>query len=495
MSCTGSFKRAWKVIGEPAGVPADMATLLDGACTPAAKAVIRRLQDEGHQAVVVGGAVRDALARLSPHDSDVATSATPDEVRAVFGEAAYAVGDGERHGTVLVALPGEQPVETTTYRSDVATDGRRATVAYTRSLVEDLARRDLTANALAFDPEAGLLYGPGPEGDPAGALDDLRRGVIRFVGDGCRRIREDRLRALRAVRFAVKLSGELDETAVDAIAWAVKTGLLPGPLSAERVRDELLKTLDLPGGVRGMRAWQDLGLMRAFLPEVAACAGQAQNIHHGDGVDVLEHLFCAAEAAGPPAGGRLDPAGMRLAMLLHDIGKPPTAQFREGYGFSFIGHEKVGAEMAGAICRRLRLDRRTRQAIELVVREHMAVPEPGASDKAIRRWARRVGAENIELLLAVRAADWGAAGRGKAAEAHRAVERVHQVLAEAEQAGGGAAALAVNGDGIMKVLGLKPGPEVGRALRYLAGLVDDDPARNDREALLEAAAAWWNRIE
>jgi putative nucleotidyltransferase with HDIG domain len=300
------------------------------------------------------------------------------------------------------------------------------------------------------------------------------------------------------VRFAVKLGGELDETAVDAIAWAVETGLLPGPLSAERVRDELLKTLALPGGVRGMRLWQDLGLVRVFLPELAACAGQMQNIYHGRGVDVLEHCFQAAEAAGPPADGResssvatgrLDLAGVRLAMLLHDVGKPPTAQFRgEGYGYSFIGHETVGAELVEVTCRRLRLDNDTRRAVVLAVREHMAVPEPGASDKAIRRWARRVGPENVELLLAVRLADWGAAGRGKAEEARNGAERVRRVLAEAAQAGGGTR-LAVNGDDVMAALGLRPGRRVGEVLRYLAGLVDDAPALNRKEVLLQTAVA------
>jgi tRNA nucleotidyltransferase (CCA-adding enzyme) len=179
MSCTGSFKIAGRILGEPAGVPADVA--LDAACSPASLATIRRLQAAGYRAVVVGGAVRDALRGEEPHDFDVATSARPGEVRAVFGEAVYAMG-GEEYGTVLVAaLPGEGPVEATTFRRDLAADGRRTVVAFADDLLTDLERRDLTVNALAYDPVAGRLYGPGPGGDPAGALADLARGARRLA--------------------------------------------------------------------------------------------------------------------------------------------------------------------------------------------------------------------------------------------------------------------------------------------------------------------------
>jgi len=517
MSCAYRYKQISKLFQAQTGVPAGVCPLAI-AVTPGARQVIERLQSAGHQAVVVGGAVRDAARGLTSHDSDVATSATPGQVQALFGEAVYDAG-GKAHGTMLIAAEGEEPIEVTTFRRDVSTDGRNATVAFTDDLLTDLQRRDLTVNALAYDPVAEELYGP--DGDPSSSLDDLVKGEISFVGDGIERIREDRLRAIRAPRIEAKLDGKLSLSAEAAIGQAVDEGLLPGPLSAERVRDELLKTLDLPDGVRGLRRWQQLGLMKVFLPEVAACQGQAQNIHH-DGIDVLEHNFRAAEAVDvespgldvfrdpdkvpvpgdkvPVPGDKVPVPGdkedhyaagkMRLTMMLHDVGKPPTADYRgRDYGYSFIGHEKEGARMVDDICRRLKLDNKTRGFIVLAAREHMAVPKPDASEKSIRRWARRVGGENVEFLLTVRAADWGAAGRDKAEETRRGAQRVRRVLAEAKEAQ--TERLAVNGHAVMKSLGLKRGgPEVGQALRHLEGLVDADPKMNNREALLESLRVW-----
>ncbi len=178
MSCAYRYKQISNLLQTQTGVPAG-ACPLARAVTPGAKQVIERLQSAGHQAVVVGGAVRDAARGLPSHDSDVATSATPGQVATLFGEAVYDAG-GKEHGTMLVVAEGEEPIEVTTFRRDVSTDGRNATVAFTDNLPTDLQRRDLTVNALAYDPVAGELYGP--DGDPSSSLDDLVvRALIQSV--------------------------------------------------------------------------------------------------------------------------------------------------------------------------------------------------------------------------------------------------------------------------------------------------------------------------
>jgi len=454
--------------------------------------VCRRLTAAGYQAVVVGGAICDSLTGKTPHDWDLATSATPSEVRVVFAGDVRS-NNGEDRGTVLVLSEGI-PVEVTTFRLDVETDGRNAAVRFTRDLFEDLVRRDLTVNAMAYDPVSGDLFGPGPSGDPSGALEDLRHKCVRFVGDGLARIVEDRLRVKRAIRRTISLDGYLHPSASYAIEQAMALGLLPGPLSAERVRDELLKLLALPGAEQGLRLWKRFGLLKMFLPEVAALDGLVQNKHHVD--DALEHTLKMtafvrpAHAPYPGLTGDLIAhldltpekaacAALRFAMLLHDTGKLSTADYIVDYGNRFIDHERVSAEIAEKVCARLKLDTYLRWLIVAGVKGHMHLPGEGATPKSVRRWARGVG-EYAGFVMDIRVADRASVGIELAREALADNAYVDSVLAETPVE----VRLPVNGDDVMRALGLTPGPRVGEVMRKLFEIADERPGMS-REELLD----------
>jgi len=466
----------------------------DGGCThcenggtaefPNAFDITARLTNAGHTAVIVGGFLRKSLTGLPPKDTDIATSATPDEVRALFGEARIRSNNGEGHGTVLVIPPdgAGEPIELTTFRLDVETDGRRAVTRFTRDIVEDLTRRDLTVNALAVDPHTGAVFGPGPGGDPTGALADIRAGLIRFVGDGKQRIAEDRLRVLRAIRFAC----ESEQRRLSSEAKAdirASLPLLPGPLSGRRIGEEVTKMLATDQPRRAMEMFRELGLLPKFLPEMEPTIGQAQNAHHGD-KDVWAHTMDAVEAAAPPPG--VSRGLFRLAMLLHDSGKPETAAPKEGAPgeFTFYGHEEAGQRIAGQVAEKWQLSNADRKLLECVAAEHMAVPNDDFNDAAIRRWGRRIeqrwGAEMAPVLLAAREAD--RAGRDRE-QTLAETARIRAVLAAVKKADPNNL-LAIGGKDVMQLRGLKTGPAVGAVLKKLEAAVLDNPALNDRETLL-----------
>ena len=460
---------------------------------------VDRMAAAGHKVYVVGGAVRDFLAVKTPHDIDLATDARPEQTKSVFaGKVKFDAG-GEAHGMVRVASKGEI-LEITTLRHDVETDGKHAKVTFTTSIIDDLQRRDLTVNALAFDPTTGKLYGPGPNGDPTQALADLKHKIIRFVGDGAIRITEDLSRATRFVRFATKLHGTPDPASLRAVQQAIAKGQIPDRerLSNEQVRDDLLKTLAVPHG--NLRLWKESGLLFAYIPELAPAEHQSQNRHHGD-VKVLEHIFRATETVNLPEGDypafhdmaeHLDvspraaaTAMLRLTMLLHDVAKPRTAAEKPDTPgeYSFIGHEHVGAGMAREIGQRLKLPARMVELIEASVDEHMAVPHPGTTDVTIRRWGRRVGErfkalreiglDPVEWLLAVRQADWGSLGRvghdeGAAdigADAIRSAMAATPITSKPP----------VDGGTVMRLTGMKPGPEIGKIVRGVGAFIDANP--------------------
>ncbi len=454
--------------------------------------ICRRLTNAGYRAVVVGGAVCDSLNGEKPHDWDLATSATPDEVRAVFTHEVRS-NNGEDRGTVLILSDGV-PVEVTTFRLDVETDGRNAAVRFTRDLLEDLVRRDLTVNAMAYDAVTGELFGPGLNGDPSGAMEDLRNKCVRFVGDGLTRIVEDRLHVPRAIRRMVKLDGYLHPTAAYAIERAISMGLLPGPLSAERIRDELMKLLALTGAEKGMRLWKRFGLLKMFLPEVTALDGLTQNVHHID--DALEHTIKAlgfVRAGHTPYPGLeslvlhldLTPAqaarsALGLAMLLHDTGKLETREYHEGYGNSFLRHELVSAEIARRVCSRLKMDNGLSDLVVAGAKFHMHIPGEDSSPKSVRRWARGVGG-CTGFVMDMRLADRASLGIDLARAALADNAYVDNILAETPVE----VRLPISGDDVMSVLGLKPGPQVGEIMRKLFEMADENPGMS-RDDMLSA---------
>ena len=435
---------------------------------PPALEVCRKLAAAGHAAHVVGGCVRDVLLGRAAKDWDVATSALPDEVQRLFRRT---VPTGLAHGTITV-LVGKEHVEVTTYRGEGAySDARRPDhVTFGVSLEEDLARRDFTVNAIAYDPLADVRV------DPFGGQRDLEARVLRAVGDPEARFREDGLRVMRAVRFAATLEMEVDPATEAAIRPALPS---LARVSAERVRDELLKLLGAPRPSRGLRIAQRTGILDVILPELVEGVGVTQNRHHAH--DVFEHTLAAVD--GTPAGsGPL----VRLGTLLHDVGKPRTAAPKEGAPgeSTFYRHDEVGARMSDEICRRLKLSNAERERVVALVGHHMFWYSPEWSDATVRRFIRRVGPELLGDLFALREGDVVGRGRGEDPESELGElrRRIDKVIADAQALSIGD--LAVNGQDVMRVLGVPPGREVGDTLRQLLEQVTEDPSLNDRERLL-----------
>lgn len=432
----------------------------------APRRICRRLAEAGKEAYVVGGCVRDTLMGRRATDWDVATSAHPDEVRRLFRKT---VPTGIQHGTITVIVDGEH-VEVTTFRGEGAySDARRPDfVTFGVTLEEDLSRRDFTMNAIAFDPVAARLV------DPFGGQADLAARRIRAVGDPAARFREDGLRVMRAVRFAATLEFELDAATEAAIPSALES---LGRVSAERVRDELMKLLAARRPSIGLAAAQRTGILEVVLPELAEGVGQAQNRYHAH--DVWTHTMATVDATpGDPV--------RRLGALLHDVAKPRTAAPRpDAPGeFTFYRHDAVGAEMADAICRRLRLSNRERERVVAMVAHHMFWYTPEWKDATVRRFIATVGEERLPDLFALREGDVLGRGRGEdpdveLGELRRRIERVlgeDQALRISD--------LAIDGHDVMRALGLAPGRAVGDVLKALLERVIEDPSLNERERLL-----------
>jgi tRNA nucleotidyltransferase (CCA-adding enzyme) len=351
------------------------------------------------------------------------------------------------------------------------------------SLAEDLARRDFTINAIAWVP-TDLAARRGRVVDPHGGLGDLRAGVLRAVGDPDARLGEDALRLLRAVRFAHRLRLTLDGATEAAIRR--RSGLAAG-VSGERTRDELLRILtagadaapnagepSAPPPSEAFRLMERLGLLAVILPELAAVRGVPQS--KAIPGDALDHTLLALDAVDP------SPAEVRLAVLLHDLGKAET--LADGH---FFGHEVVGADLTGKVMDRLRFPRATRDAVVHAVRHHMFAYTPDWTDAAVRRFVRRVGGDRLPLLLAVRRADNAASGA-----VEPAAGGIDELVARIGAAGIEPTEirhLALDGDDLQRELGLAPGPVIGRLLDELMEAVLDDPSLNERDRLLALAQA------
>ncbi|MGE5598830.1 MAG: CCA tRNA nucleotidyltransferase [Bacteroidota bacterium] len=435
------------------------------AIPPAVWSICAALRTRGHDAYLVGGAVRDLLRGVRPQDWDVATAARPEEVLEAFPGS---LPTGLKYGTVTVRRD-ELNVEVTTFRGEGSYgDGRHPDeVAFGLSVEEDLARRDFTINALAFDPLRGTLV------DPFGGLRDLRSRRLRTVGAAEERFREDALRMLRFYRFQAVLGFRPDGGAVRAI----QPDLLRR-VSQERIRDELGKLLPAPYAGGALRGLASTGLLAVFLPEAAACAAVAQGWFHRH--DVLEHSIRAVETIRPELR-------LRLAAFLHDIGKPPTRTADGRGGVHFHGHDVRGGEMAEAALTRMHFPGDFAASVARLIRLHMFQLPPHPTEAALRRLLQKAGGPGgLRELLELRRADIVATGRLNPLGA-RYWSQLRNCAEEVIAAGGAFSLrhLAVDGWDVMQVLGLPPGPEVGRILKRLLEKVIEDPALNERARLEE----------
>ncbi|HEY4189750.1 MAG TPA: HD domain-containing protein [Candidatus Limnocylindrales bacterium] len=432
-------------------------------------AVVDQVRDRGHAAYLVGGSVRDALIERAIDNWDLATDARPDRLLELFPGAAYE----NRFGTVAVRRDNVL-FEITTFRveHDYADHRRPHRVEFGDDLEADLGRRDFTVNAMAWGGPATAAAGEARDSgfalvDPFGGLDDLERRVLRAVGDPGARFGEDALRMVRAVRLSATHDLVIESETLAAIA--ASAGLVEH-LSGERVGAELERLLEAPAPSTGLQPAMDTGLLAVLLPELAAQRGVPQNKIPGE--DLWAHTLRTVDAA--PA----DRPVVRLAALLHDVGKPST--LADG---RFHHHDAAGATLAEALLRRLRFPRTTIENVAHLVAQHMFTADPDASDAALRRFIRRIGPANVDALFELRRADdigSGVSPDDPATAAFRA--RVGAQLAARPVLD--RKALAVDGDDLMRELGLDPGPSLGRVLDALLDRVLVDPALNDRATLM-----------
>lgn len=413
--------------------------------------IARTLRDAGFDTWTVGGAVRDALSGGRPGDWDLTTAARPGDVRRLFRRT---VPVGIAHGTVGVLGKDGRLYEVTTFRRDVETDGRHARVIFADRVDDDLQRRDFTINAVAWHPLTHELR------DPHGGVPDLRDGILRTVGDPAERFREDRLRVLRALRFAGRFGMRIDDA-----TWRAAREAAPElvHLSAERVREELLKVLRQvePPSV-SLRLYADCGALAHLYPELQACVGVAD----GDG-DVWTHLLRTADQVSKHR------AGLRIPALLHDAGKAADPS----------DHASAGAALAHRLMKRLKFSNAEIDRAVHLVAQHAGFPAPDAAEPDLRRWLRRIGREYVNDLFRLRIADLRARSEADArlAETRALWSRARRELARAAPLEIGGLAI---GGAELRALGIPPGPLYGEILRDLLERVTDDPSLNDRETLM-----------
>jgi tRNA nucleotidyltransferase (CCA-adding enzyme) len=433
--------------------------------------ICRRLREKGKRGWIVGGCVRDLLRGEPAKDWDVATDARPDDVIAMFRKV---IPTGIQHGTVTVVRRGVH-YEVTTLRGEGAySDGRRPdTVEFVDDITADLARRDFTVNAMAIDPVDGHLI------DPFSGRRDLEAKVLRAVGDPGARFGEDGLRVLRAARFSATLEHTIDPDTERAMGSARSLDTFRR-VSAERVRDEWLKTMRARQPSVAFEAMRRTGILGVTCPELLESVGCAQNQWHA--YDVWGHAMACLDACRP------EPI-LRVAALLHDVAKPRSRAFSDKtQDYTFYEHERLGAEMAEPILARLRFSNDERARVTALVRHHLICYSDDWTDAAVRRWIRRVTPELAPDLYELGLAD--ALGKGREvpediASLQRLRARVDDVLAKG--AAFSARDLALDGRELMSQLALSPGPAVGRILAHLVEVVTDDPELNTPTHLLEEA--------
>lgn len=442
--------------------------------------VLESLWSSGYAAFVVGGGVRDMLLERAVTDWDVATDALPEVTHGIFPGSSYT----NRFGTVTVrAAELPRGVEVTTFRQDhrYADHRRPDTVTFTDSLEDDLARRDFTINAIAWGRAPGRESVSAHWVDPTEGIGDLRAGVLRAVGDPETRFDEDALRLLRAARFAAQLGFDIEPRTRAAMTATAETAHW---ISNERIGGEVRRMVAANPPSTAFAILAETGVLAHVVPELDAQRGVPQDKVTGH--DLWGHSLATLDAA---AALDADNELLRLAALLHDVGKPPT--FADGH---FIGHDREGAQLAEGILTRFAFPRPQVEHVAALVRHHMFSYERRWSGAAVRRFIRRIGRDLVGDLIALRRAD--NVGSGLSANAGYIDELESRITAELE-AGAPLTLreLAINGDELVDSLGLTPGPIVGELLERLLGSVIADPSRNTKSILLTEARRWHARLE
>lgn len=442
--------------------------------------ILQQLNKHGYEAYIVGGCVRDSLLGKQPNDWDITTSAKPEEVKAIFRRT---IDTGIQHGTVTVLVDREilddgsgapashtdYAFEVTTYRVDgVYTDHRRPeSVCFTASLEEDLKRRDFTINAMAYNPEQGVI-------DIFGGQEDLEKGIIRCVGEASERFDEDALRILRAVRFAAQLDFVIEDQTREAMRDQAK---FLKDISAERICTELTKMIVSKHPERLEEAYE-LGLTNIFLPEFDRMMQTPQNNPYHL-YDVGRHTLQVMRAVSATPV-------LRYAALLHDVGKPECKTTDETGVDHFYGHQELSAKMARTILRRLKLDNDTIDQVCRLVRNHdYGLSGDGPGMKSFRRFVAQLGAEHFADFLEIRKGDMAGQSAYHLEQRRQVIAHMEAMYAEIieQKQCLKLSELAVSGKDLIAI-GVKPGPDMGRILKVLLDRVLEEPELNTREQLL-----------
>ena len=450
--------------------------------------VFEAFTNKGYDIWLVGAGVRNLLTNQPIADPDFTSNATPEEIQKLFPDSFYdnvfgTVGvpiEQRTHSTSSVQVKGKgerakksEIYEITTYRTERGYSDRRRPdkVEWGQTLEEDLARRDFTINAIVigFDRKRNkkqlLLV------DPFEGEKDLDKKLIRAVGNPNKRFQEDALRMMRAIRIGAQLQFVIEDKTLDAIK---KNADLLDHVSQERVRDELMKVVASDYPADGILLFYSAGLLKQIIPEMLPMRGVKQIGHHI--YDVWKHSIESLREC--PSS---DPV-VRLATLLHDIGKPVTAKPRDGKEITFYGHEVVGARLARKIAERLRFSKKDTEKLHTMVRWHMFVYDPKMTDASIRRFIRRVGVDNINDMMMLRVGD--RKGGGSKATSWR-LRELQQRIGEQLHEPMTVRDLKIGGREVMKTLGIKPGPKVGKILNQLFEEVIEDTSKNRQDYLLK----------
>ena len=426
--------------------------------------ILNKLNEEGFDAYIVGGCVRDKLLGLHPHDYDITTSAKPDEIKRVFKDF-KTILVGEEFGTVGVLID-ETLYEVTTFRIDgkYLNFRKPENVTFSKSLREDLKRRDFTINAMAMD-SSGELY------DPFGGKKDLDDKVLRAVGNPHERIKEDAIRILRAIRFAGRFDFYIEDELFDAISFERK---LLKKISPERIFDEFSKMITSERPSYYLLLMDETGVLDVIFPELKRTVGFSQFSPYHDKT-LFDHLVCVMDEVKPNLA-------LRLAALFHDISKVDTLSIGEDGRGHFYGHEVLGADLVSEILKRYRVSNKIIDKVKILILDHMKVHSE-MTDKALRRQIKRVGRDNVLDLYDLLIADCRCTRIDRDASfIIKRKNRVKELLDEKEMKT--EKFLEINGNDI-KALGFSQGKIIGKILKDLENLVLDDPKKNKRDYLID----------
>jgi poly(A) polymerase/tRNA nucleotidyltransferase (CCA-adding enzyme) len=440
---------------------------------PKVGVILTTLEDAGHRAYIVGGCVRDLLMGRHPTDWDITTSARPEQIQELFPDNFY----DNAFGTVTIKTRDEDPivrtVQVTPFRTEgTYTDKRHPdSVTFAQTIEEDLSRRDFTVNAIAARLNGDIV-------DPYGGQKDIEAKMIRAVGEPTARFGEDALRMMRAVRFATSLHFSIEGATLKAI---IEHADSLSAIAIERVRDELVKIIDTPRALEGIQLLEDVGLLKHILPELREGLRVEQNLHHI--YTVWEHNLRTMSYAAEKNYS----FAVRMACLLHDVGKPRTKR-GEGRHCTFYAHDAVGATMVAGIMERLKFPRELSEKVTLLVRYHMFYYSVGeVTESSVRRLIANVGLENIEDLLRLREGDRIGSGTPKAVPYK--LRHLKYMIDKVSHDAISVKMLKVDGNDIIEALAMSPGPKLGLILNSLLAEVLDDPTLNERDTLLERARA------